>query len=60
MVEVIEKKEPHFRVQIYDLKAKKSRNITIANNEGLSVEDIKAYLVECLKKFNQNYKKAKI
>lgn len=54
MVEVIEKKEPNFRIQIYDLIAKKSRNITVANNSGVDVEDLRKYIVECLKNFDKS------
>jgi hypothetical protein len=56
MVEVIEKKDPHFRIQIYDLIAKKSRNITVANNSGVDVEELRKYIVDCLKKFDKKDK----
>lgn len=56
MVEVIEKKDPHFRIQIYDLIAKKSRNITVANNSGVDVEELRNYIVGCLKNFEKREK----
>lgn len=60
MVEVIEKKEPHFRIQIYDLINKKSRSITVANNRDVSVEDIREVLVTALKEYQKYINKEEL
>lgn len=58
-MEIVERKKPHFRIQIYDLINKKTKNITITNSNDVSIEKLREYLVECLKRFSktENYLK---
>jgi len=56
MVTIIGKEKAHFRIQIYDLVAKRTKTISIANHSKLSLEDIKDMLIECL----ENYQKPKV
>jgi len=51
MLKVLKREEARFRIQIYDLKEKKSRTISLSDHDKYSVEDIKAFIIQCLEKF---------
>ncbi len=40
-------KKGRFRIQIYDLKDKKSRTITLGDHEKKTVDDIKKEIIQC-------------
>ena len=48
MVKVLGREKAHFRIQIYDLIKGKSRNISLSNHSGLSADDLKDLVINCL------------
>lgn len=51
MVIVVKKSDVRFRIQIYDLKAHKSRTVSLADGQTkLTVEDIKKKIEECFER----------
>lgn len=48
MVKVLGREKAHFRIQIYDLVRGKSRNISLSNHAGLTADDLKEIIINCL------------
>jgi len=59
MLKVIKREPTRFRIQIYDLKEKRSRNISLTNHEDLSIEDLKQRIIESLEAPEKDLKKGK-
>ncbi len=50
MVMVIKREPAHFRIQIYDLKANKTKTISIGNHKDITLEKLKSLIIACLEK----------
>ena len=50
MVMVIKREPAHFRIQIYDMIAKKTKTISIGDHKEISLEKLKSMIVNCLEK----------
>lgn len=50
MIKVINKIQTRFRIQIYDLKEKKSKTIRLTDSGNYKVEDLQKMIVDCLNK----------
>lgn len=50
MVMIIKREKAHFRIQIYDMVAKKTKTISIVNHTKLTLDDLKEKIVKCLEK----------
>lgn len=50
MVTIIKRQKAHFRIQIYDMVAKRTKTISIGNHSNLTLEGIKEKLIKCLEK----------
>lgn len=59
MLKVIGQERARFRVQIYDLKEKKSRTISVTDHHTFSVDDLKKYIIICIGKMDVQIPKKK-
>lgn len=50
MVIIIKREKAHFRIQIYDMLAKKTKTISIINHEKMTLEKLKTKIIDCLEK----------
>jgi len=58
MLKVIKHNQTRFRIQIYDLKEKRTKTISVENHEHYKVEDIKNLIIDCLER-GEKFKKNK-
>ena len=50
MLEVIKYEKARFRIQIYDLREKKTKTISLRNNDGYNLEHVKNMVENCFNK----------
>lgn len=50
MLNIVKRSQTRFRIQIYDLKNKTSRTISLSNGGKVSVDDLKDKIQKCLEK----------
>jgi len=50
MVTIVGREKAHFRIQMYDLIKKKTKTISIINHSGMTLEELKQKIIDCLEK----------